>query len=87
MCQHIPNIVQQVDVLKGKSVRFPGPDSVPHGAELSASADQGRSGGHRKAAGPISSAADTETAMAARPKAKEVNLSMTIRMILQAFVL
>jgi hypothetical protein len=43
--------------LRGNSVRLPISAFDPHGAVLSAALDQARSGGHRKAAGPMSVAA------------------------------
>ena len=44
-------------ILSGKSVRFVTPAEEPQGAVLSCSAPHARSGGQRKAAGPISVAA------------------------------
>lgn len=40
-------------VLSGKIVLFSIPAAEPQGGVLSCAADQGRSGGHKKAAGPI----------------------------------
>jgi hypothetical protein len=48
--------------LNGNAVRFPTPAIEPHGGVLSAAADQTRSGGHMKAAGPISEAASAPAA-------------------------
>lgn len=42
-----------MDLLKGKSLRFPGLATEPQGAVLSIAADQTRSLDHMKAAGPI----------------------------------
>ena len=51
----LKEFVEQVDLQRGKLVRLPTPATEPQGDWLSAAADQTLSGGHMKAAGPISS--------------------------------
>lgn len=53
-------------------MRFPTDATDPHGAVLSAAADQTRSAGHINAAGPISSAAETDVATRAKVARKDV---------------
>lgn len=65
---------KRVYILVGNDVRFTGPESEPHGAVLSASADHGLSLGHIKAAGPILS--KTAVAGAARSIAPARTLIM-----------
>lgn len=48
-------------LLSGKSVRFATPAEEPHGAVLSCAAPHARSGGQRKAAGPMSVASAAMT--------------------------
>ncbi len=59
-CQHTASRCGRFelgDVLKGNSVLLAMPPFEPHGPMLSVSDDQERSGGHMKAAGPMSVAA------------------------------
>jgi hypothetical protein len=64
--------VEGLDILRGNSVLLPAGAREPQGALLSISPDQTRSGGHMKAAGPISSSTTLEfVGTSSWPKAKD----------------